>query len=136
MMRRGFPIVLAWAPGAALATGSEAPATPLADLAQAFLALILVLLAILALAWLVRRAGGFGRVENGSFQVLGALSLGARERVVLVRVGGKQLVLGVAPGQVRALCVLEGEDRVPLQAEPDNAAFARRLAALLEGKRS
>lgn len=132
MTRRGLATLSTLFSGAASAAGVE---PPLADLAQALLALILVLFAILAAAALARRLGGLGRLESGSFQVLGALSLGARERVVLVRVGGKQLVLGVAPGQVRALCVLEGEDRVPTRPEPDNADFARRLAALMKDKR-
>jgi flagellar protein FliO/FliZ len=36
-------------------------------------------------------------------KVVAALSVGPRERVVLVDVGGQQLLLGVAPGRVNML---------------------------------
>ena len=35
------------------------------------------------------------------------VSLGTRERAVLIRIGDRQLLLGVAPGNVRTLHVLE-----------------------------
>jgi len=40
-------------------------------------------------------------------QVLGGVSLGTRERAVLLSVDGTRLLVGVAPGQVRTLHVLE-----------------------------
>jgi flagellar protein FliO/FliZ len=130
-----WPALLLLASPAAL--GGEAAASPALALAQAVGALLLVLLAIFALAYGLRRAGGWTRLEAGRFQVLGTLPLGGRERVVLVQAGDKQLVLGVAPGQVQALCVLEGEARIAVeQAAPAaDSAFAQGLAAVLRGKR-
>jgi flagellar protein FliO/FliZ len=68
---------------------------------------VLVLAAVFAAAWLVRRLKTFGRFASGPIEVIADVSLGAKERVVLVQVGGKQLLLGVAPGRVSTLHVLD-----------------------------
>jgi flagellar protein FliO/FliZ len=99
------------------------------DLLQWSAGLLLVLAMIGFLALLLRRMGNFSRLEVGRFQVLAALSVGTRERVVLVQAGDKQLVLGVAPGQVQTLCILEGEEAIrPHPAGPRKGSFASRLA--------
>jgi flagellar protein FliO/FliZ len=106
------------------------------DLVRWLGALALVLALIFLSAWLVRRVGGMSRLAPGQFQVLAAASLGARERAVLLQVGSKQLVLGVAPGRVETLCVLEGADVVPIEpAAPEPLQpFARKLAEALSRK--
>lgn len=112
------------------------PLSNTVDLARWLGGLALVLALIFLSAWLARRFGGMSRLAPGQFQVLAAASLGARERAVLLQVGGKQLVLGVAPGRVETLCVLEGADRVPIEpatAEP-LPPFARKLAEALSRK--
>jgi flagellar protein FliO/FliZ len=81
-------------------------------------ALVVVLGAVILAARLARRVRGLSGGGSGAvLEVLGQLSLGARERAVLVRVGQRQLLIGVAPGNVRTLHVFEepaltGEARV------------------------
>ena len=70
-------------------------------------ALLVVLGAVIAAARLARRMRGLGGSANSSLEVLGSLPLGARERAVLVRVGERQLLIGVAPGNVRTLHVFD-----------------------------
>jgi flagellar protein FliO/FliZ len=70
------------------------------------LSLLIVLAAVFAAAWLMRRLRGFGRVGAGTMDVLAELPLSSKERAVLVRVGSQQLLLGVAPGRVTTLHVL------------------------------
>ncbi|HYE36789.1 flagellar biosynthetic protein FliO [Methylocaldum sp.] len=120
-----------------------APAVPKAlpsvDMAKSLAGLVAVLAVILALAWLLRRFGTFSRLAPGSFRVLAAVSLGSRERAVLLQAGGKQLVLGVAPGRVETLCVLENSEIIPVEtgapAAEANGSFAERLHELM-GRRS
>ena len=69
--------------------------------------LLLVVLAIFALAWLVRRLGAGSFIGTQNMKVVSALSVGPRERVVLVDVAGKQILLGVAPGRVSSLHYFE-----------------------------
>lgn len=74
---------------------------------------LLIVLAIFFLSvWVMRKSGQLpvGGVEK--MRVLSGLSLGMREKVVLLQVGQKQLVLGVTPGRIETLHVLEGDDRL------------------------
>lgn len=75
-------------------------------LAQFVVGLVIVLLCIVVLAWLAKRLNGFQSLSGDSLQILGGLSMGSRERLVLVKVGSEQLLLGVTPGQINALHVL------------------------------
>jgi flagellar protein FliO/FliZ len=72
------------------------------------LALILVLGAIYAAAWLMRRLRGVGSAGTGNLQVISQVALGARERAVLLRAGDRQVLLGVSNGSVRFLCEVRG----------------------------
>lgn len=76
------------------------------DLLQVTFALVVVLAVIALITWLLRRFGNMNGPLNGKLKVLGAISLGARERAVLVQVGEQQILLGVAPGRVQTLHVL------------------------------
>ncbi len=92
-----------------------APAAPLATssaggLLRVSVALIVVLAAVVGAAWLARRLRGFGAVSHGGLEILQQLPLGARERVVLLRVGTRQLLLGVANGSVNMLHVLDAAE--------------------------
>jgi flagellar protein FliO/FliZ len=53
--------------------------------------------------WLVRRAGGLHISGGSGLKVVAALSVGPRERVVLIELAGEQWLLGVAPGRVNLL---------------------------------
>jgi flagellar protein FliO/FliZ len=79
---------------------------PSGGLLRVVLSLALVLGAVVACAWLMRRLRGISGGGSRAIEVLAQASLGARERAVLVRVGGHELLLGVASGSVRTLLVL------------------------------
>ena len=84
------------------------PVTPGAGgLAQVTLALLVVLVAVFAVAWVLRRMRGFGNRVGGAIDVLADIPLGQKERAVLLKVGQKQILVGVAPGRVNTLHVLE-----------------------------
>jgi len=138
-MRGCFSVAIWLLPTDLLAeTASAAPkALPSVDMAKSLAGLAGVLAVIFALAWLLRRLGTFSRLAPGSFRVLAAVSLGSRERAVLLQAGGKQLVLGVAPGRVETLCVLENSDTIPVEtgAPAAGGSFAERLHELM-GRRS
>lgn len=78
------------------------------SLLQLFVSLLVIVGLILALAWYARKMQNFsGRGGTLPLRVLSAISVGSRERVVLVQVGAEQLLLGVAPGRVALLEKLE-----------------------------
>lgn len=70
------------------------------------LALLLVLVAVFAVAWLVKNLRRFGNRVGNAVDVLADIPLGQKERAVLIKVGETQLLLGVAPGRVNTLHVL------------------------------
>lgn len=69
--------------------------------------LVLVLAIMLGLAWLVRRYVQVPGIGKGQVQIHGGVSLGAREKAVLLSVEGRRLLVGVAPGRVQTLLVLD-----------------------------
>ena len=79
-----------------------------AGTAQLVGSLLVVLGLIVVLGWLSRR---LHRLAPGTRQralrLVDALPVGARERIVLVEVGGQQLLVGLAPGRVQTLHVLD-----------------------------
>jgi flagellar protein FliO/FliZ len=72
-------------------------------LLQTVLSLGLVLGLIFALGWTARRLRQLRSTQGEMLQIESGLTLGARERLVLVRVNGQQFLLGVAAGSVQLL---------------------------------
>lgn len=107
-------VLAAAVPGSGTLAASDTTAGA-AGMLQMLPGLALVLLLIVALAWLAKR-GGVGRgAPGGHLRIIAERAVGSRERVVVVEVGGQWLVLGVAPGQVRSLSQM---------ARPESAAPA------------
>lgn len=86
--------------GALFAGGSDA-------MLQTAIWLLVIVGMILVLAWAVRRFTNIGPKSAGAMRVLSALPVGNRERIALIQVGDKQLLIGVAPGHVSTLHVFE-----------------------------
>ncbi|MGR9053848.1 MAG: flagellar biosynthetic protein FliO [Gammaproteobacteria bacterium] len=105
-----------------------------ADILHWCLALIVVLALFFAGVRLLRKLQGLppGGMEN--FRVLTGLSLGVREKIVLLEVGNKQLLLGVTPGRIETLLVLDESDRLQPVAgkHSDGGAFAVKLKQALK----
>ncbi|MBS0580734.1 MAG: flagellar biosynthetic protein FliO [Proteobacteria bacterium] len=100
----------------------------ISELAHVIVALLLVLGVVLVLARALRGARALS--GDPSLAVLAQVSLGAKERAVLVRAGRTQLLVGVAPGQVSLLHVLPEPAEPPASATPV-PAFASTFQALL-----
>lgn len=78
-----------------------------ANYIQMFFGLFVVVALIFGMAWLMRRMGKVSGMSAGDLIILGGVSVGQRERIVLVQVGNTQLLVGVAPGAVRTLHVMD-----------------------------
>lgn len=85
------------------------------SVAQMLLALGIVLALLIGTLHLLRRLSRGQGGGSGNLRIRGAAAVGPRERVVLVEVGGKVLVLGVAPGRVTPLHTLDVTDLPPAQ---------------------
>ena len=80
--------------------------SPLATLGKLAIALLLVLVVFWVFARIMRQLQGTRGTIHSGLRVVGTLSLGQRERVVVVQAGDEQLVLGVTASQINTLHVL------------------------------
>lgn len=112
-----------------------AVAEPMAagQILQLLLGLAAVMLLIFGMAWLLRRVTGQGTLANGALRIVGGLSMGARERIVLVQVGDTQLLVGVAPGRVQTLHVLP--EPLPVEAAEQGGAGFQQVLGQVLGRR-
>ncbi|MEW5786415.1 MAG: flagellar biosynthetic protein FliO [Pseudomonadota bacterium] len=92
-------------PAVALAADPPAVSTGSA-LLQGLVGLIIVLAALAAFFWFLRRFSPGQSGAQGAVKVVGGVMLGPRERLVVVEVGDTWLLLGVGGGQVNTLHTL------------------------------
>ncbi|HTV88275.1 MAG TPA: flagellar biosynthetic protein FliO [Stellaceae bacterium] len=76
-------------------------------LASLSLTIGLIVVLLWGAVWAVRRLRPGGGAGGADCAVIRALALGPRERLLVVRVGDKQLVVGVGASAVSLLCELE-----------------------------
>ena len=133
---------LAWADEAASTAAapvaSAVRASSTADLGgqivQLLLGLLLVTGLIFILAWLARRLQQ--QLPSGSrddvIQLLATRPLGQRERLLLVQVGNEQVLLGLTPGSIETLHVMQEPVDIDNKHEAHSVGdFAKRLKQVL-----
>lgn len=100
---------------------------------QVMLGLVVVLAAVFGAALLFKRWRGFTAGGSNGIEVLAHASVGSKERVVIVRVAGSRLLLGVATGQVSLLQTLppEAPATPPEGPSPSIAPLTPKFAELL-----
>ena len=83
---------------------------------------------ILGIGYFLKRFGAPGLLNHGLLKVVAILPLGGRERVALIQVGDKQVLVGIAQGQITRLDSYE----TPIQTEPSVPSdFSRKLQDML-----
>lgn len=133
-MKRTFLAISLLSVSAAHAASEPVPSAA-GSIVQMLIGLGIVLVALFAGLTLLRKLQKVQPGMASALKVLGATSVGTRERVVLVSVGKQVLVLGVAPGRVTALHTLNAED-LPAPTQPEvGLDFANRLKGLMERRR-
>ena len=74
---------------------------------QLFIGLSCVILCIFALSWLLKRLHRLPGKSINELELLSSLAVGQRERIAIVRAGNTQLLLGIAPGNISTLHILD-----------------------------
>jgi len=101
-------------------------------LGKTALALGLVMACVLLCGWLVSRFGARPSSAGQVVRVIGSTRVGQREKVVVVEVCGRWLVLGVTAQHVACLSELEAPPVQNETAEHAPRGFALRLAEALK----
>lgn len=97
------------------------------SLVQVMLGLFVILGVILGGAFLLRRLGYWQLSSNGAMKIVGGLAMGPREKIVLLQVGKRQLVLGVTPGRIQTLCEMDENVLPEVDQDLPASAFQRKL---------
>jgi flagellar protein FliO/FliZ len=104
-----------------------------ASVVQWGFALIVVLAIFMLFIWLLRKTGSLNYSGKNQLAIISGLSLGMREKLVLIKVGEKQLLLGVTPGRVDKLLELEGDARLFQNQEAAGLnTFANKLQQVMQ----
>jgi len=116
------------------------PAVSSGSIVQIIFSLLLVLAAIVLVAWLLKRMNVAQQGQGNLLKVLGGASIGQRERIVLVEVKDTWLVVGVGPGQIRTLHTLpkteeSNPDPQSSETQPAEGKFANLLSSIINHRR-
>ena len=79
---------------------------------QVVFGLVVVLGLLMGVAWWLKRFGPVSRAGGSAAKIVGGVSVGARERVMVVEVGDQWIVIGVAPGSVNALSTMPRQEHL------------------------
>jgi len=93
--------------------------------------LVVVISLILGLAWVLKKYGRLPNNNQANMKVLGGLSLGTREKAILIEVENKRLLVGVTPGHIQTLHVLDDSADSTVAA----GSFDSKLEEVMEGKK-
>lgn len=101
--------------------------------------LVLIIVLIYGLSWFVKRFSQGGFMHNPTMKIVSALPLGTRERLMLVDVGGKQILLGVSATQINTLHVFDepivNSEKVRTEnKQPIASDFSQKLMTILQQK--
>jgi flagellar protein FliO/FliZ len=118
---------------ASAAAASSGAGVAAGGVVQVVLGLGAVLAMVGGAAWLLKRFSGIRGSGSGLIRIIGGASVGQRERIVLVEVAGTWLLVGVAPGQVRALHAMpKGESAFAVDGPPADAGLPSWLGRMSE----
>lgn len=74
-----------------------------AELIRVVLGLLFILVLILILSWMVKRLHGMRIGSTKGFHTIASMILGPKEKITLLKVGSRYLLLGIGSGQVTLL---------------------------------
>ena len=113
-------------------TGMAQTASPLSvsSVAQLTLSLVAILALIFAISWVVKRFKLAGPRGRGGITVLDELAVGPRERILLIRVGESQVLIGVGSSGLVGLTPLATP--IALGGAPAAPLFADRLREFMK----
>ena len=139
-----FHLNQAWADNAVAASaGVAAPAaSALPSAGGSVFTMLFGLIAVLALmagvAWLFKRFGLTQNLSgNAAAKIIGGVSVGTRERVMVIEVGDQWIVVGVAPGRVNALATMPRQEHVAAQpAKANGPVFSSWLKQTMDKRNS
>lgn len=115
------------------------------ETSEVLMGLLAILGLIILLAWFAKRLNLNGMSMGQAIKVQSMMSLGAKEKLVIVEVEGEKLLLGVTPHNITVLKTLDATDQTDHESVADNNSifssesnsFAQQIKkAIAQGKLS
>ena len=107
------------------------------DISVWSIGLIIVLSIFFVCVWALRKLNTSTANGEEKMRIVGGIPLGLREKVILLQVGKKQLILGITPGRIETLHVLEGDDcliKEPTMTTETANSFAQKLLQAISAR--
>lgn len=128
--------ILAAVPESAEQAIMKSTPEPTQYLGQIILSLVVVLTLIFLAAWLLKSFSRYPGVASGHLRVLGALSVGQKEKIILLQAGKDQIVVGVTTTEIRLLHQLSETVEVEEFKSPVfNSAFSKKLQEAISARK-
>lgn len=121
---------LLFAVPATTAAAETAAISPTTGLLQILLGLIAVLTLMGVAAWLFKKMGPINTSNKISVKVVGGVSVGNRERIMVVEVADQWIVVGVTANQINTLSTMPKQDK--LVEETQSTAIENQFSAWLK----
>lgn len=100
---------------------------------QILFVLILVLGLMMGAAWLLKRFNAGGTTSGGGIKIVGGVSVGSRERIMVVEVADQWIVVGVTSANISALSTMPKQETHQQQGMPVvTNHFAAKLKQFIE----
>ncbi|MBI3771255.1 MAG: flagellar biosynthetic protein FliO [Gammaproteobacteria bacterium] len=106
------------------------------QLFRTIIGLSFVIAVIIGIGWLAKRYGTLKMGSDNALIIRSGISVGQKERVVLIEIGDEQILVGVAPGNVTKLHVLKNKVAInrDVSTMPDGGQFLDRLKKVMKEK--
>ena len=95
--------------------------------------LILIVALILLLAWRVKKFNPNQKSPTGLIKIIAGLSIGTRDRIVLLQIGEEQILVGLTPGRIEKLHTLAQPLEVPGE-QRVTGSFASKINRLMNDR--
>ena len=102
------------------------------NLLKVLFGLLAVLALMAASAWILKRFGIAKAAGGGVIKIIGGVSVGTRERVLLLEVADQWIVVGVAPGRVNSLTTMPRQESEQAETVPAASNFSAWLKQTID----
>jgi len=107
------------------------------NILQIFLWLAIVVSVIVFLTWMIKKVSGINTNLSGTIKVVSGVHVGQREKIALVQVGEKQILVGITTTAITKLHELEKNIELPVANTTSTGTFAEKLKlAISKGKQN
>ena len=109
------------------------------NLIQVLIALILVVLIIFALSFVLKKFNMLPGGSSGLIKIVDGISLGSKDRLLLVQVGDEQMLISASPGRISKLHKLTASvvpEPISSKENPERSGFPNILDLVISRRRS